>query len=175
MADIFDVVADPTRREILHRLLEHSADNTGGRGEVSVGALVVALELTQPTVSKHLKVLREANLVAVREEGQHRYYRLNPEPLEDLATWLSPFVHAGSRANAGNEEHTVFSAWAGSELPALRKMAESLDHAGDAGAAVGRSVADASHQVRSVLDDVASNVEKRVIKPLKDRFARGED
>lgn len=178
MADIFDVVADSTRRELLARLLEHSGAGSDASGGMSVGSLVDALGLTQPTVSKHLKVLRDAKLVTVREEGQHRYYSLSPEPLDELASWLVPFVNAGVGADAagGATAHTVFSAWAGSDLPTpLRKVVESIDHAGDTGTAVGRSVADASHQVRAVIDDVTHNVEKRVIRPIKERFARGED
>jgi DNA-binding transcriptional ArsR family regulator len=49
------------------------------------------LSVTQPTVSKHLKVLRDVGLVTVREEGQHRFYRLNAEPLEEVDDWLMPF------------------------------------------------------------------------------------
>lgn len=179
MADIFDVVADSTRRELLARLLEHSRGGSDAGDGMSVGALVEALGLTQPTVSKHLRVLRDAKLVAVREEGQHRFYRLTAEPLDELASWLVPFASADAAASDaadGSPSHTVFAAWAGSELPTpLRRVAESIDHAGDTGAAVGRSVADASHQVRSVIDDVAHNVERRVIRPIKERFARSED
>jgi ArsR family transcriptional regulator len=72
MADIFDVVADATRREMLQILLENQLRGTG---ELSVSELVARTGLTQPTVSKQLKVLREAGLVIVREEGQHRLYR----------------------------------------------------------------------------------------------------
>lgn len=86
MADIFDIVADPTRREILQVLLDSAS------GEASVSQIVQALELSQPTVSKHLKVLREAGLVTVREEGQHRYYKLDATPLEELDDWLIPFL-----------------------------------------------------------------------------------
>lgn len=177
MADIFDVVADSTRREILKRLLEHARRPSDAGDGMSVGALVEAIGVTQPTVSKHLKVLRDAKLVTVREEGQHRFYRLSPEPLDSLASWLAPFVNADEHLAPDDvPSQTVFSAWAGSELPVpLRKVVESIDHAGDTGAAVGRSVADASHQVRSVIDDVAQNVEKRVIRPIKERFARAED
>ncbi|HEY0248333.1 MAG TPA: metalloregulator ArsR/SmtB family transcription factor [Gryllotalpicola sp.] len=89
MADIFDIVADSTRREILQVLLE-AASSSGG--EVSVSQIVQSLELSQPTVSKHLKVLREAGLVTVREEGQHRYYRLDSTPLEEVDEWLLPFL-----------------------------------------------------------------------------------
>jgi ArsR family transcriptional regulator, arsenate/arsenite/antimonite-responsive transcriptional repressor len=89
MADIFDIVADSTRREILQVLLESQAS---GSGEVAVSQIVQALELSQPTVSKHLKVLRDAGLVAVREEGQHRYYHLDSSPLEEVDEWLLPFL-----------------------------------------------------------------------------------
>lgn len=87
MADIFDVLSDGTRRRLLRVLL----DRSGSGGDVSVGQLVTELDLSQPTVSKHLKVLREHGLVAVREEGQHRYYRIDAEPLAELEEWLAPF------------------------------------------------------------------------------------
>ena len=88
MADIFDVIADSTRREILQVLLtrdQHTEDGT------SVSQIVGELTISQPTVSKHLKVLREAGLVTVREEGQHRYYRVDAQPLEQVDDWLMPF------------------------------------------------------------------------------------
>ena len=84
MTDLFDVLSDSTRRDIISLL--RSADGT--HRERSVGELVDALGITQPTVSKHLKVLRESGLVLVREEGQHRYYRLDATALRDVATWL---------------------------------------------------------------------------------------
>jgi len=87
MADIFDVIADGTRRDILQLLREHG----NGRG-TSVSQIVAELGVSQPTVSKHLKVLREAELVSVREEGQHRYYSLSPAPLDAVDEWLMPFV-----------------------------------------------------------------------------------
>jgi len=89
MADIFDIVADSTRREILQVLLEAQSSASG---EVSVSQIVLALELSQPTVSKHLKVLRDAGLVKVREAGQHRYYHLDTSPLEEVDEWLLPFL-----------------------------------------------------------------------------------
>src|SRR6185436_10611117 len=92
MADIFDVLADGTRRELLHRLLESSHRGVAPDGEISVGELVTELGISQPTVSKHLKVLRDHGLVTVREEGQHRYYHLDPGPLDEVSDWLSPFV-----------------------------------------------------------------------------------
>jgi len=94
MADIFDVVADPTRRDLIAILLERyleGADAPHG-GESNVGSLVQQLGLSQPTVSKHLKVLRDAGLVTVRDQGQHRFYKLDPTPLEAVEDWLRPFL-----------------------------------------------------------------------------------
>jgi DNA-binding transcriptional ArsR family regulator len=78
----FEVLADPTRRRILDQLRA---------GEQPVGALVEHLGLSQPAVSKHLRVLREARLVTVRGEAQRRFYRLDPEPLRELDLWLGPY------------------------------------------------------------------------------------
>lgn len=95
MADIFDVVSDPTRRDLLRVLLDRRAVPEAPTGEISVSELVQTLGLSQPTVSKHLRVLRDIGLVSVREEGQHRYYRLEPAPLEELDAWIAPFVDDG--------------------------------------------------------------------------------
>jgi DNA-binding transcriptional ArsR family regulator len=92
MADIFDVIADPTRRDILRVLLDRNTDAAHSVGEISVSEIVATLELSQPTVSKHLKVLREAGLVSVREEGQHRYYSLDAGPLVAVEDWIIPFT-----------------------------------------------------------------------------------
>ena len=103
MADIFDVVADSTRREMLQILLENLET---GSGEMSVSELVARTGLSQPTVSKQLKVLRDAGLVGVREEGQHRLYRLDPTPLEELEDWAIPFLSVnfpGGLDDAGQE------------------------------------------------------------------------
>ncbi|RGE15840.1 helix-turn-helix transcriptional regulator [Leucobacter sp. wl10] len=91
MPDIFGVIADATRRDILRVLLERYQRDA----EMSVSEIVGQLEISQPTVSKHLKVLREAELVSVREEGQHRYYTLDPEPLEMVEDFVIPFLSAG--------------------------------------------------------------------------------
>jgi DNA-binding transcriptional ArsR family regulator len=78
----FDVLAEPTRRRILDLLLDR---------ERPVGELVRKLKLSQPGVSKHLRVLREAGLVSVRNEAQRRIYEIRPEPLEEIAEWLEPY------------------------------------------------------------------------------------
>ena len=90
MPDIFGVIADSTRRDILQVLLEKHLQES----EISVSEIVSQLEISQPTVSKHLKVLREAELVTVREEGQHRFYSLDPEPLEMIEDFVIPFLSA---------------------------------------------------------------------------------
>jgi DNA-binding transcriptional ArsR family regulator len=82
METTFQVLAEPRRRQILDLL----------RGaERPVGDLVRLLTLSQPAVSKHLKVLREAGLVEVRQDAQRRWYRLRPEPLAEVDAWLAPY------------------------------------------------------------------------------------
>ncbi|CAB4644335.1 MAG: metalloregulator ArsR/SmtB family transcription factor [Actinobacteria bacterium] len=94
MTDLFDVLADQTRRDIVTLLHRASGDDA----EMSVGELVEALGITQPTVSKHLKVLRDAGVVRVREDGQHRFYRLDTTPLVSMHGWLAGFT-GGTTAN----------------------------------------------------------------------------
>ncbi|WP_213011438.1 ArsR/SmtB family transcription factor [Paractinoplanes toevensis] len=80
--DAFNAVAEPRRRQILDLLAQ---------GERPVNDLVVALGLAQPQVSKHLRVLREVDLVRVRDEGRHRLYRLNAGPLRSIHDWLRKY------------------------------------------------------------------------------------
>ncbi|MFC7788505.1 ArsR/SmtB family transcription factor [Microbacterium sp. MAHUQ-60] len=89
MTDIFDVIADGTRRDILQLLLRRSTEGDAG---TSVTEIVSELGVSQPTVSKHLKVLRESELVTVREEGQRRFYSISVGPLEAVDDWLVPFL-----------------------------------------------------------------------------------
>ena len=77
-----DVIAEPHRRQILDQLCA---------GEQSVTSLVEHLAMSQPAVSKHLRVLREAGLVAVRPDGQRRLYHVRPESLVELDAWLEPY------------------------------------------------------------------------------------
>jgi len=77
-----DVLAEPKRRQILDLLRD---------GEQPVGALVDRLRVSQPAVSKHLRVLREAGLVDVRADAQRRLYRVRTEPLRALDDWLAPY------------------------------------------------------------------------------------
>lgn len=78
----FDVLAEPTRRRLLDLLRERPRP---------VGELVALVGLSQPAVSKHLRVLREAGLVTVRRDAQRRWYEVRPEPLREIDGWLEPY------------------------------------------------------------------------------------
>lgn len=82
MESLFDMLADPGRRQILDllRLRDHAA-----------GEIVEAMRISQPGVSKQLKLLREAGLIDVRGDGQRRIYSLRPEPFAELDRWLAPY------------------------------------------------------------------------------------
>jgi DNA-binding transcriptional ArsR family regulator len=82
MMTTFDALAEPMRRRILDLLRE--------RPRV-VGELVELLEISQPGISKHLRVLREVGLVRTRQDAQRRWYELRPEPLVEIDEWLEPY------------------------------------------------------------------------------------
>jgi DNA-binding transcriptional ArsR family regulator len=92
----FEVVAEPSRRRILELLRIDDRP---------VNDLVDVLGLSQPAVSKHLRVLREAGLVDVRRDAQQRIYRLVPEPLVEIDDWLIPFRQAWARRLDALEAH----------------------------------------------------------------------
>ncbi len=96
MLNAFEVVAEPNRRRILDLL-------RGGRH--SVGDLVTELGLSQPAVSKHLRVLKQARLVDVQKDAQRRLYRLRAEPLRELYAWLSPYRRLWSLRLDALERH----------------------------------------------------------------------
>src|SRR3954452_2188458 len=79
---VFEIIAEPNRRAILSLLVT---------SEQSVGAIERELQMSQPTVSKHLRVLREAGFVEATVDAQRRLYRLKPEPLQEVDAWLAPF------------------------------------------------------------------------------------
>ena len=79
---MFGVLAEPVRRQMLDLLRER---------ERTVNELVEAIGLSQPAVSKHLRVLRQAGLVEVRQDAQRRWYRLQPQPLTEIEAWLAPY------------------------------------------------------------------------------------
>ena len=105
MSAVFEVLAEDNRRRILDLLVED---------ERAVGDLVERLSLSQPAVSKHLRVLREAGLVEARTDAQRRVYRIRSEPLRELDDWLTPYRRR----------------WA-SHLNALERHLEIMDDAGE--------------------------------------------
>src|SRR4051812_18485072 len=96
----FAVLAEPTRRSILDLLRD---------GERPVGDLVEHLSLSQPALSKHLRVLRDAGLVTVRADAQRRLYRLCPEPLVEMDRWLAPYRRLWSQSLDKLERHLSVS------------------------------------------------------------------
>lgn len=82
MASVFEVIAEPNRRAILGLLIS---------SEQSVNEIERQLEMSQPTVSKHLRVLRDAGIVEATIDAQRRVYRLKPESLKEIEDWLAPF------------------------------------------------------------------------------------
>jgi DNA-binding transcriptional ArsR family regulator len=82
VGSVFEIIAEPNRRAILSLLVS---------SEQSVGEIERQLRMSQPTVSKHLRVLREAGFVESTVDAQRRLYRLKPESLQELDVWLAPF------------------------------------------------------------------------------------
>ncbi len=96
MESIFEIIAEPSRRAILSLLVS---------SEQSVGEIERQLRLPQPSVSKHLRVLREAGFVESTVDAQRRLYRLKPEPLQELEAWLDPFRRLWSAHVDALERH----------------------------------------------------------------------
>ncbi len=96
MASVFDIIAEPNRRAILSLLV---------LSEQSVGEIERQLQMSQPAVSKHLRVLREAGFVESTVDAQRRLYRLSPEPLRELDAWLAPFRRFWSARVDALERH----------------------------------------------------------------------
>ncbi len=96
MESVFAVIAEPNRRAILSLLAS---------SEQSVGDIERRLHMSQPTVSKHLRVLREAGVVDATIDAQRRVYRVNPKPLQEVDAWLAPFRQLWSTHVDALERH----------------------------------------------------------------------
>lgn len=83
-SDVYNAIAEPKRRYIINLL---------AKGELSVNDISETLELNQPQASKHLKVLKEVDLVRVRQEGKQRFYSLNGDNLKPIYDWVTSFAH----------------------------------------------------------------------------------
>ena len=99
MTATFEVLAEESRRRILDLLVE---------AERPVGDLVDRLRLSQPAVSKHLRVLRDAGLVEARTDAQRRIYRVRPEPLREVDEWLAPYRRSWAAHLNALERHLEF-------------------------------------------------------------------
>jgi DNA-binding transcriptional ArsR family regulator len=93
---MFDVLAEPTRRRILDQLLERPR---------TVGDLVATLKVSQPSVSKHLRVLRDAGVVEARKDAQRRVYELRPAALAEVLAWVEPYRQLWARRLDALERH----------------------------------------------------------------------
>lgn len=93
---MFEIIAEPNRRAILGLL---------ATSQQSVGEIERQLHMSQPTVSKHLRVLREAGIVEATVDAQRRLYRLKPEPLQEVDDWLDPFRRLWSKHVDALEQH----------------------------------------------------------------------
>lgn len=91
--DVFTALANPTRRDLLQALLEH--------GPQPAQSLAARFDMARPSVSEHLRLLREAGLVEERRVGRQRIYRLEAEPLREVADWLTPYERFWSGRLAG--------------------------------------------------------------------------
>ena len=96
MESVFEIIAEPSRRAILGLLVS---------SERSVGEIERRLRMAQPTVSKHLRVLREAGFVESTVDAQRRLYRLKPEPFQEVEEWLAPFRRSWSTRVDALERH----------------------------------------------------------------------
>lgn len=151
--DVYGVLADPTRRRLLTAL----------RGqERSVGDLVIELAVSQPTVSKHLRTLREGGLVRMRASGQRRLYSLRLEPLQEAARWLGDFSTAAA-ANAVTDPATDGTLARSAEAGAVARAVEGTvldgpdgariageDGSSPIGRTVGRAAGRAAEMIASI-------------------------
>ena len=96
MESVFDIIAEPNRRAILSLLVD---------SEQSVGEIERQLGMPQPTVSKHLRVLRDTGFVECTVDAQRRLYKLKPEPLREIDAWLAPFRRVWSAHVDALERH----------------------------------------------------------------------
>lgn len=159
-SDLYAVIADPTRRQLLTEL---------AAGERSVGYLVEAVGVSQPTVSKHLRVLRDAHLVSIRAQGQKRFYALESGPLQEVVEWVAGLLphpdpapeaaepRVGEHPEGRAVEQAEGSAVEQSEV-AVRAPAtpdDAVDAAGRRGNGVGRTMEQVTGRAQELLDRLA--------------------
>lgn len=156
MSDIFEAIADPSRRQLLEFLATELRTNPPG--ELSVSELVAKAKLGQPTVSKHLKVLREAELVAVRQIGQKSMYRVTPQAFVQLQQWLAAFTP--------DSESGGLPDWLGNRLESAGEWIASRvrveTDSRQLGLALGRKLAEAREEAATGTKDFATLAKSRI-------------
>ena len=169
MADIFEAIADSSRRQLLQFLAaEHQA---AGSGELSVSDLVSKSMLGQPTVSKHLKVLRECDLVAVRQVGQKSMYRITPAALLAVQQWLDgllPDSEGNSIPGWLNSRLAIAGEWVSSKVQIETDPRE-------LGLALGRKLADARFEAATGTKDFAALAKSRIDEFVADLRRKDSD
>ena len=159
--DAFNAVAEPRRRQLLELLAQ---------GEKPVNELVGMTDLTQPVVSKHLRVLRDIGLVTSREEGQHRYYRLDPEPLVPVDEWVGAFLGVID----GNDAPATTAWTPDGRSVSVRRGGAAGRTTVEVGAELGRVMAEASHRASAAFAGAHQGWERVVDRSLRRRGRRGE-
>jgi ArsR family transcriptional regulator len=169
MSDIFEAIADPNRRQLLQFLVAELQSGAGG--ELSVSELVAKSKLGQPTVSKHLRVLRESELVSVRQVGQKSMYSVTPAALSEVQLWLSEFLpdpHGGPIPEWLSSRLAVAGGWVSSRVQLETDPRE-------LGLALGRRLADARHEAATSTKDFASLAKSRIDEFVADLRSDGPD
>lgn len=189
MTSLFDTIADDTRRHLLENLRVAFDE----RRELSVGELVDELKVSQPTVSKHLRVLRDAELVSVRLDGQRRFYSLNAAALEPVVAWVEKVAGAKpERAAIPEDMRSADLSSSAHQLNqnALQRIKPRNNAANRTAARIGEGLAEVKVRGVEALDGVESGitfgvdaarevtsafvqvVAQRVVRPIVNAFSR---
>lgn len=145
MADIFTVIADASRRDILSSLLEEPATTAG-----------LTKRLGIEDTAKHLAALAKAGLVVAEGEGAKKTWHLDPTPLAEIDGWLVPFLDAAGTFGADGGA-SAFAAWSGA----------------DVGETLGRAIAERSHKARVVIEDASVKAKKKLPRTVAEKLGLG--
>lgn len=172
MTDLFVVLADETRRHLLEALRKSS------EGEISVSELVEQLGVSQPTVSKQLKVLREAGAVTVRLDGQHRYYHLAEAPFEEVVSWLAQFAWTTVPESTGVASSSVTPEISDTAVNRFgsqvgRTTAEVTTRVVTASATAVKTAQSVGESAAELSEKVSHAITGKIILPIKKTVSRG--
>ena len=169
MSDIFSAIADPTRRQVL--------DLLAGKSPMPVGELAESLSVSQPTLSKHLKMLREVGLVSVETRAQSRYYSLESEQLRPVAAWVIKHAAAKAGAEVAHKAEDAASRLGGYLAEGVdwvgEKVAEQtkIQNLNQLGRQIGRKLAEARVGATNVASEKLGKEVEDLIEEAKEKFA----